>query len=541
MSYTALYRKYRPDTFEDVKGQEHITTTLKNQIRADRIGHAYLFCGTRGTEKTTVAKVFSKAVNCLSPIEGTPCRVCEMCTSIAAGTSMNVVELDAASNNGVDSIRQIIDEVAYPPTEGRFRVYIIDEVHMLSTGAFNALLKTLEEPPAYVIFILATTEAHKIPLTILSRCQRYDFHRITVDTIAARLDELLAAEEIEAEEKAVRYVARMGDGSMRDALSLLDQCVSFYIGEKLTYEKVLDVLGAADTEVFSELLRGVMEGNAAAATDVIRRLILEGRELGQFVTDFIWYLRSLLLVQTAGETEELLDLSEENMAVLREEAQQLDVESVMRYIRIFSELSAEMRYAPQKRVLLEIAVIRLCRPAMDETQDALVDRIAQLERRVEEGIVSEEALKQALKTGAGGKSAEFSTGAEEKKEQMSQILPDAIPEEVQEAVRAWPKIVQTLSPLMRPMVANVGLSLAGDHKLMLVFDDDMSYTGGTNEATSYAYMQDGDHKEQLEEAITRFLGKKVEVVLSKNESGRSFESGMVDIRKIIPMDIEIEE
>ena len=252
MSYTALYRKFRPTEFEDVKGQEHIITTLQNQIKANRIGHAYLFCGTRGTGKTTVAKIFAKAVNCENPKDGSPCGQCAMCKSIAAGTSMNVIEIDAASNNGVDNIRQISEEVAYRPTEGRYKVYIIDEVHMLSIGAFNALLKTLEEPPSYVIFILATTEFHKIPATILSRCQKYNFRHISADTIEERLQELMDAEGVQVEKKALAYVAKMGDGSMRDALSLLDQCIAFHIGESLTYENVLDVLGAEGPPLLRE-------------------------------------------------------------------------------------------------------------------------------------------------------------------------------------------------------------------------------------------------------------------------------------------------
>ena len=258
MSYTALYRKFRPREFEDVKGQDHIVTTLKNQIRTDRIGHAYLFTGTRGTGKTTVAKIFARAVNCEHPVDGSPCGECESCRRIAEGTSMNVIEIDAASNNGVSNIRDIIEEVAYAPTEGKYKVYIIDEVHMLSIGAFNALLKTLEEPPAYVIFILATTEVHKIPITILSRCQRYDFHRISIDTIAARLRELMDQEQVDVEERALRYIAKAADGSMRDALSLLDQCIAFYLGQTLTYDNVLSVLGAVDTEVFGRLLNCLM-------------------------------------------------------------------------------------------------------------------------------------------------------------------------------------------------------------------------------------------------------------------------------------------
>ena len=234
MSYTALYRKWRPASFQDVKGQEHIVQTLKNQIESGRVGHAYLFCGTRGTGKTSIAKIFARAVNCEHPVSGSPCNECEICRGIITGSSMNVVEIDAASNNGVENIREIREQVQYPPTEGKYRVYIIDEVHMLSTGAFNALLKTLEEPPAYVIFILATTEVNKIPVTVLSRCQRYDFKRISMETVAARLKELTKAEQIPAEERALAYLAKAADGSMRDALSLLDQCVAFHYGKLLT-------------------------------------------------------------------------------------------------------------------------------------------------------------------------------------------------------------------------------------------------------------------------------------------------------------------
>ena len=279
MSYTALYRKFRPSAFEDVKGQDHIVTTLKNQMKAGRIGHAYLFCGTRGTGKTTVAKILAKAVNCEHPVDGSPCNACPSCQAIQAGRSTNVIEIDAASNNGVDNIREIREEVSYRPTQGRYKVYIIDEVHMLSTGAFNALLKTLEEPPEYVIFILATTEANKIPVTILSRCQRYDFRRITIDTISARLKDLMEREGVEAEEKALRYVARKADGSMRDALSLLDQCIAFYMGETLTYDKVLDVLGTVDTEEFSRLLRNIMASNVAGSIRQLEKRVKAGERV----------------------------------------------------------------------------------------------------------------------------------------------------------------------------------------------------------------------------------------------------------------------
>ena len=384
MSYTALYRKFRPQEFEDVKGQEHIVTTLKNQIKADRIGHAYLFCGTRGTGKTTIAKILAKAVNCEEPIDGSPCGECTSCKNIEAGVSMNVIEIDAASNNGVDNIREIREEVAYSPTEGKYKVYIIDEVHMLSIGAFNALLKTLEEPPSYVIFILATTEAHKIPITILSRCQRYDFKRITIDTIASRLAELMEVEQVEVEEKAIRYIAKAGDGSMRDALSLLDQCIAFYLGQKLTYDHVLEVLGAVDTEVFSQMLRKIMKKDIPGVITLLQELMILGREPGQFVIDFTWYLRNLLLVQNSDNMEDALDISSDNLALLKEEAGMIEAVQLMRYIRVFSELSNQMRYATQKRIMIEIALIKLCKPEMEEDYGSLAQRIAQLEKKVEE-------------------------------------------------------------------------------------------------------------------------------------------------------------
>ena len=368
MSYTALYRKFRPAEFEDVKGQDHIVTTLKNQIRSGRIGHAYLFCGTRGTGKTTVAKIFARAVNCEHPVDGSPCGECDMCRNIASGAYMNVVEIDAASNNGVDNIRSIREEVEYRPAQGRYKVYIIDEVHMLSIGAFNALLKTLEEPPEYVIFILATTEVHKIPVTILSRCQRYDFRRITIDTITARLKELMIKEQVEVEERAVRYIAKAADGSMRDALSLLDQCIAFHIGEKLTYDKVLDVLGAVDTDVYSALLRRMIDRDVKGVLKTVNELVMEGKEPAQLTTDFTWYLRNLLLVKSSDNMEDVLDVSTENLAQLKEEAQMIENDALMRYIRIFSDLSNQLKYATQKRVLLEVALIRVCVPQMgDET------------------------------------------------------------------------------------------------------------------------------------------------------------------------------
>ena len=384
MSYLALYRKFRPETFDDVRGQDHVVTTLRNQLRSDRIGHAYLFSGTRGTGKTSVAKILARAVNCENLTDGNPCGTCSMCRQILSGSSMNVAEIDAASNNGVDNVRDIREEVTYRPVQGRYKVYIIDEVHMLSAAAFNALLKTLEEPPSYVIFILATTEPQKIPATILSRCQRYDFRRISIQTITERMEELVRAEGVAAQEKALRFIARLGDGSMRDSLSLLDRCISFYLGEELTYEKALDVLGAVDIDVYSRMFGRILDGDVTGCIRSLEELVMGSRDLGQFTGDFIWYLRNVLLVRTSDTAAEALDVSAENYRTIETDARKTDEQTLMRYIRILSDLSGQLRYSTQKRVLTEVALIRMCRPEMEVNLDSILDRLRILEKRVDE-------------------------------------------------------------------------------------------------------------------------------------------------------------
>lgn len=522
MSYTALYRKFRPDEFEDVKGQDAIVRTLKNQINADRIGHAYLFCGTRGTGKTTVAKIFAKAVNCEHPVDGSPCGECAMCKSIAAGTSMNVIEIDAASNNGVDNIREIREEVTYRPTEGKYKVYIIDEVHMLSIGAFNALLKTLEEPPEYVIFILATTEAHKIPITILSRCQRYDFKRISIETIAARLRELIDKEGWDVEDKAVRYIAKMADGSMRDSLSLLDQCAAFYMNETLTYDHVLEVLGAVDTEVFSRLLRQLLAMDVHQVIETVDELVMQGRELSQLAADFTWYLRNLLLVKSSDNMEDVLDVSSENLALLKEEAQMIDSDTLIRYIRIFSDLTNQVKYATQKRVLLEVTLIKLCRPAMDQNKDALLDRIRAIEKQLEEGAW-EAPVRERIVYASDAKEA----GEPKPKPE----LPQALNEDVKAVAKDFRMIINEASPMLRTYLKKARLSAGEGNRLLIVLPDELSASA----------VATPEHKEEIQSLIEQKIGKKVEIDVRQMEAGRRFEDNFVDLENLINMEITVED
>ena len=531
MGYTALYRKFRPDTFADVKGQDAIVQTLKNQINADRIGHAYLFCGTRGTGKTTVAKILAKAVNCEHPVDGNPCNECATCKAIAAGSSMNVIEIDAASNNGVDNIREIREETTYSPTEGKYKVYIIDEVHMLSIGAFNALLKTLEEPPSYVIFILATTEAHKIPITILSRCQRYDFKRISILTIADRLTQLMKEEQVEVEEKAIRYIARKADGSMRDALSLMDQCIAFYLGQKLTYDNVLDVLGAVDTEVFSRMLRLILQNQVAELMKMLEDLVMQGRELGQFVTDFTWYMRNLLLLKASDDLEDVLDVSTDNLKLLQEEAGMVREDTLIRYIRIFSELSNQIKFESSKRIALEVALIKLCRPEMERDETSLLDRIRRLEQMIQNGVQVVNTQNSGYRSVSHGEKSGYNQEEQRSAdiettsgEAAAAPLPGeaAVPEDLKQAVAKWRNIVNATGGRLKSVLlsAKVQYNASGeDQRLYVVFQDFLGER----------YVNDPGTKELLEKIIAEQIGKKVEVKMMLQQDAGITQTRLVNV------------
>ena len=523
MSYVALYRKFRPDNFADVKGQDAIVTTLKNQIISDRLSHAYLFCGTRGTGKTTVAKLLAKTVNCEHPIDGNPCGECASCRAIAQGASMSVTEIDAASNNGVDNVRQIIEEVQFPPADAKFRVYIIDEVHMLSAGAFNALLKTLEEPPSYCIFILATTDPQKVPITILSRCQRYDFKRITIDTIALRLEELTALENIKVEPRALRYIAKVADGSMRDALSLLDQCIAFHYGEVLTFEQALDVLGAVDTEVFSRMFRALLTQDLVYSIRVIDEVVAKGRELGQFVTDFTWYLRNVLVAGSTDKSEDILDISAENMERLLDEADLCEPQILIRYIRAFSTLANEIRYSPQKRVLIEMAIIKLCKPQMETTNEALLDRIRALEMKLE-GVDVKNAAQAAEKSVASVTVADEPSGDRAP-------LPKAVTEDIYNLINNWDRIINEADNNLKPYVKLAIRPTTNPEgtELMLV----------CKTLRSYENLKGEKHFSELKEVFANALGKDVDFTLLLEEDAGQSEAIFPDILKLKGIDIEI--
>ena len=387
--HTALYRKKRPKTFKDLVGQPHVVKALENQLETGQLSHAYLFCGTRGTGKTSAAKIFARAVNCVAPVDGGPCNICASCQNILAERCMDVVEIDAASNNSVDNIRDLREEVRYPPTQCTHKVYIVDEVHMLSTSAFNALLKTLEEPPSHVIFILATTDPQKIPATILSRCQRYDFKRITAEDMVATMTRYLQAESVAYEDAALAQIAYHSDGAMRDALSLLDQCVGLGEGAGVTLDTVLNLLGAVDRQVLFEFTDALAAYDNAKILEIIDGAMTQGRDVAQLTGDLVRHFRDVLVAAKGAK----LDTSDEIALKLKEQGARISAERLIEYIRAFSENLRELRFAPHMRTSLEVCALRLCSPQASTGSSTggdsaelggLVSRLAKLEKMIEE-------------------------------------------------------------------------------------------------------------------------------------------------------------
>ncbi len=388
MAHQAIYRKWRPTIFDDIVGQGHITQTLKNQILNGKIGHAYLFCGTRGTGKTSCAKVFSRAVNCLNPKDGNPCNECDVCRGIMDGSILDVKEIDAASNNGVDNIREIRDDVRYVSANTKYTVYIIDEVHMLSSGAFNALLKTLEEPPEYVIFILATTEAHKVPQTILSRCQRFDFKRIKPSDIILRMKEIAHGDGLNISDDAYELLARLADGSMRDGLSILERVVSS-CGNKITAENITDALGISAAESVFKITDCIIDNDINGIISVIDSVLSDGKDLKVFMDALVRNFRDMLICKVTDNPENMLDATAEDMVKLKSLASKMTFEKISHAAAVLSDAIAEAKWIKSPRLIYELALIKISRPEYDASPEALLDRISTLESKVANGAVTD--------------------------------------------------------------------------------------------------------------------------------------------------------
>lgn len=384
--HKALYRAYRPQNFKDVVGQNHIIRTLKNQIQNNNVGHAYLFCGTRGTGKTSTAKIFARAVNCENSIDEEPCNECEVCKDILNDNIMDVIEIDAASNNSVDDIREIRENVKYTPAKCKYKVYIIDEVHMLSQGAFNALLKTLEEPPSYVIFILATTEPHKIPATILSRCQRFDFKRVTVKDMAIRMKEICDDVNIEVDERALNLIARNSQGALRDALSILDQCMSFSEGD-IEYKDVVDLLGTVNIEQLFEMAEYVIKEDTKKCLEILNEFVIWGKDIKNLVDDLIDHFRNLMVCKVSKDLDEIISLPDETVELLKNQSSLIETNEIIRILNILSTTQDAIKSSTNPRVLAEVSIMKLSQPMFDDSKEALLKRISTLEETIRSGNI----------------------------------------------------------------------------------------------------------------------------------------------------------
>lgn len=524
--YTALYRKWRPQRFEDVCGQEQITMTLKNELESNRISHAYLFCGTRGTGKTSTAKLLAKAVNCRHPQGINPCNQCESCTSINEGNSIDVYEIDAASNRGIDDIRDLREAIRFTPTLGKYKVYIIDEVHMLTNEAFNALLKTLEEPPEYVLFILATTEPHKLPATILSRCQRFDFKRISTDTIVELLDRVCRTEGFEAEEAAVKLIARNSDGAMRDALSILDQC-SVYGDRRITHGSVLEVMGIVNDEYLFRISEAVQKADAAEAIRITDEIAAGGKDISQFIKDLMIHYRNLMMTRVVEKAEEVIDMSIEGIQQLKKQSAEYDKDNIIRCINILSELDGEARWSSNPRILLEVALVRMCRPVGDNSTEGLLARLVKLESMLAGGSftpVSGEAAR-TYEAGSGGKTPP----PKEKAAEPSKSKPaSGTKQGGQEILQKWAGFMQEIKSRgkikLRTYLAMAKPSVSESGLLLLTYEKEDVFSKEAIETQA--------NRTEVEAAASEYFGQPIRIkCMLSGEALQEDEAGSDDIVK----------
>jgi len=522
MAYTALYREWRPRVFSDVIGQEHITTTLINEIKANRIGHAYLFSGTRGTGKTTCAKIMAKALNCVDLKDGEPCNKCHMCVKIDAGMSLDVVEQDAATNNKVDDIRDLIDEVQYPPHEGKYKVYILDEVHMLSTGAVNAFLKTLEEPPEHVVFILATTDPQKLPVTILSRCQRFDFKRIKYTEIAKRLRRIVTEKGIYGEDKSLDLIARISDGAMRDALSIMDQAISMGEG-KLDYEDILDMLGLSGQENLFRLSEAMLGKNVKESIRILDEVVDGGKDPYSFTKDLITHFRNILVAKIMPNPEEVIDLSKEDIEVIKRQGDIASNEVITRIIRLLQKAEEQAKFSKLSRIYLELAIISLTKNELDVSQESVLGRLSVIEDYLRRGhtVPAKEEAKKPQETAADTKETskvpekksktDALTSPEELKviKNAVKIEEEAFNDESKVTLdlvkRNWKEIMEALKA-RRQMIIQASIIVGQPHKcergvIEVRFTKEYGF--------SKKRLEKKENKDILEEAASSILGEPV--------------------------------
>lgn len=519
MSYTALYREQRPKIFEDVIGQENIIRTIKNQVTSGRIPHAYLFCGTHGTGKTSTAKILSKAVNCLNPKDGNPCNECEICREINAGTLIDVVEIDAASNRKVENARDLIDTVQYPPQRAKYKVYIVDEVHMLTTEAFNTLLKTLEEPPYYVIFILATTDPQKVPTTILSRCQRFDFKRIKTEDMLKRLRKIVEENGILAEDRTLKMIARVSDGAMRDALSILDQAMAMSQG-KIEYNDIISMLGLTSNEFIFSLTDSMIKGDVEESIKIIDNILLGGKDVNHFITELTLHFRNLLMVKISKRPEEIIDVSEETISLIKEQSRKIKSEDIMRAINILSEAENNSKYTSLPRIFLEMAVIKYCRAEFDTSPETILSRINMLEEKLKSKSITIKAEntdkeEEKPKKTKAQEEVRKAVVKEDEPKTADKVSMDAVT--LDEARGAFQDVLNLLRG-NRKMVLYAYLA-PGDvvdvkeNNIIIGFDEKYAFSKKNIESSS-------DNKNTIDEYYSKVLNKPVKVMLKiiDNES-----------------------
>lgn len=516
MSYIALYRKWRPLVFEDVVEQEHVVKTLKHCVITGHTAHAYLFCGTRGTGKTTMAHILSRAINCLEPHDGNPCNKCEICAGILNGSLLDVIEIDAASNNSVDNVREIRDEVVYTPSRAKYKVYIIDEVHMLSTGAFNALLKTLEEPPSHVVFILATTEPHKLPATILSRCQRFDFRRITADGVAERLGIIAASTGAQVEPEALKLISRLSEGAMRDAISLLDQCISTG-GSVITYDDVLSLVGIVNETFISETLEAIKNRDIGELIRLVEKLVMDGKDIVKFLSDLVLHYRNLLVFKMSGSPSEVLDMPAETMEALKRQSAYFEKDEIIHAIRELSSLEADVKWSSHPRVLLEVALIKLCEGIAGNRDTDVNERLALLEKRLDKCLAQPRPTELESRAPAGAKAGAGETASPGKKEPQPERAepPKAIAKG--KALEAWPAILNEIKDSGRMALYSYlldakALELDGS-RIGLVFKE--------GAGLCKMMVSKAENLEIMQNAVRKVLGRELAIrCVSEEEAGR---------------------